>query len=137
MIIQLKRVYHPPHSDDGRRILVDRLWPRGLSKTTASIDYWAKDVAPSTELRHWYGHDQEKWMEFQQRYIAERSCKQSRNVSRSSCCLCKKVPSRLSMPHKKSAITMRGLSRSTLNPKCEMSNWRSKSERHSFFSNVL
>ena len=71
MRLQLKRVYEPPADIDGIRILVDRLWPRGLSKEEARIDFWAKEVAPSTELRHWYQHDPEKWPEFQQKYISE------------------------------------------------------------------
>lgn len=71
MPIRTKRIYEPPARGDGRRILVDRLWPRGLSKTAARIDYWAKDVAPSTRLRQWYGHDPAKWKEFRRRYFAE------------------------------------------------------------------
>ena len=69
--IQTKRIYEPPARSDGRRILIDRLWPRGLSKATARIDYWAKSVAPSTELRRWYGHEPPKWPEFRRRYFAE------------------------------------------------------------------
>jgi len=69
--IQLKRVYESPTDIDGLRILVDRLWPRGLSKTAAKIDFWAREVAPSNELRRWYQHEQEKWPEFQRRYFAE------------------------------------------------------------------
>jgi uncharacterized protein YeaO (DUF488 family) len=69
--IRIKRVYEAPGPDDGRRILVDRLWPRGLTKEKAKIDYWAKDVAPSNELRKWYGHDPAKWDEFRKRYAAE------------------------------------------------------------------
>jgi uncharacterized protein YeaO (DUF488 family) len=69
--IRIKRVYEAPGPDDGRRILVDRLWPRGLTKEKAKIDYWAKDVAPSNELRKWYGHDPAKWDEFRKRYSAE------------------------------------------------------------------
>jgi uncharacterized protein YeaO (DUF488 family) len=69
--IRTKRVYEKFEADDGRRILVDRLWPRGLSKTTARIDYWAKNVAPSTSLRQWYHHEPGKWKEFRRRYFAE------------------------------------------------------------------
>lgn len=69
--IRLKRVYDPPADDDGRRILVERLWPRGLSKDRAAVDLWAKEVAPSPELRTWYGHKPELWEEFQARYRAE------------------------------------------------------------------
>ena len=69
--IILKRAYDPPAKTDGQRILVDRLWPRGLTKAKAKIDRWLKDLAPSTELRQWFGHDPEKWAEFQKRYRAE------------------------------------------------------------------
>ena len=71
MSIRVKRVYEPPSTRDGRRILVDRLWPRGLSKADAKIDDWPKDIAPSTELRKWFGHDPERWSEFKRRYFAE------------------------------------------------------------------
>ncbi len=70
-MIQLKRVYEKPSRQDGFRILVDRLWPRGLTKDRAAVDLWLKDVAPSTELRKWFGHDPEKWKEFQTRYRKE------------------------------------------------------------------
>ena len=69
--LHIKRAYDESASGDGRRILVDRLWPRGLSKDRAHIDHWAKDVAPSDALRHWFGHDPEKWDGFQRRYRAE------------------------------------------------------------------
>jgi uncharacterized protein YeaO (DUF488 family) len=69
--ILLKRVYEPPSPDDGTRILVERLWPRGVNKQQAAIDHWAKEVAPSPELRKWYGHDPDKWDEFRRRYRAE------------------------------------------------------------------
>ena len=69
--IKVKRVYDAPDAGDGRRILVDRLWPRGLTKEKAKVDYWAKDVAPSNELRKWYGHEPGKWEEFKKRYFAE------------------------------------------------------------------
>jgi len=71
MTIRLKRVYEPAVHEDGYRVLVDRLWPRGLSKDAAQVDLWLQRLAPSTELRTWYGHDVEKWPEFQQRYRAE------------------------------------------------------------------
>ncbi|WP_345249603.1 DUF488 domain-containing protein [Pigmentiphaga soli] len=67
----MKRAYEPAGPDDGVRILVDRLWPRGLSKAKAALDDWMKDIAPSTELRQWFGHDPERWTEFQRRYRAE------------------------------------------------------------------
>lgn len=70
-MIVTKRIYEPVDERDGYRVLIDRLWPRGVSKTAAHLDEWAKAVAPSTELRHWYGHDPAKWEEFQRRYAAE------------------------------------------------------------------
>jgi uncharacterized protein YeaO (DUF488 family) len=69
--LRIKRVYEPPDKQDGRRILVDRLWPRGLTKEKASIDLWLKDIAPSTELRKWFDHDPGRWEEFRERYLAE------------------------------------------------------------------
>ncbi len=71
MSIRIKRVYEQPSHEDGKRILVDRLWPRGLSKEKASVDLWLKDIAPSTELRKWFDHDPSKWAEFKQRYLSE------------------------------------------------------------------
>ena len=71
MNIKIKRVYEQPDKDDGLRILVDRLWPRGLTKEKASVDLWLKDIAPSTELRKWFGHDPGKWSEFKKRYLTE------------------------------------------------------------------
>jgi uncharacterized protein YeaO (DUF488 family) len=68
---KLKRVYAEPAPDDGTRILVDRLWPRGLTKEKAHVDLWLKDVAPSTELRKWFAHDPARWTEFKSRYRAE------------------------------------------------------------------
>jgi uncharacterized protein YeaO (DUF488 family) len=69
--IQIKRVYEQPGGADGMRILVDRLWPRGLTKERAQVDLWLKDIAPSTELRKWFSHDPNKWPEFQARYRRE------------------------------------------------------------------
>lgn len=69
--IQLKRAYEARSRNDGRRILVDRLWPRGISKAKAGIDEWLKELAPSTELRKWFGHDPERWDEFRRRYAKE------------------------------------------------------------------
>lgn len=71
MSIRLKRAYETPEPDDGFRILVDRLWPRGVSKDSAHIDLWLKDIAPSTSLRKWFGHEPLKWLEFKPRYFAE------------------------------------------------------------------
>lgn len=70
-MIQIKRAYDPPSSTDGARILVERLWPRGVTKTKLKIDEWLKDAAPSTELRKWFNHEAERWDEFQRRYFAE------------------------------------------------------------------
>ncbi len=69
--IQIKRIYEPPDTNDGQRILVDRLWPRGKSKEAAQIAFWSKEIAPSNALRKWYDHDHAKWHEFRQRYFAE------------------------------------------------------------------
>jgi uncharacterized protein YeaO (DUF488 family) len=69
--VRLRRVYDPPSNEDGLRVLVDRLWPRGLSKAAAAVDRWMKDVAPSTELRRWFSHDPDRWLEFRRRYTAE------------------------------------------------------------------
>lgn len=71
MEIKIKRAYEKPDDTDGYRILVDRLWPRGISKERAKIDFWPKELAPSTELRQWYRHDEEKWPEFKTRYFKE------------------------------------------------------------------
>ena len=75
--IAIKRVYQEPDDTDGFRILVDRLWPRGLSKERAKVDLWLKDIAPSTELRLWFHHDPAKWTEFQKRYKLELKSKGS------------------------------------------------------------
>jgi uncharacterized protein YeaO (DUF488 family) len=69
--VRLKRAYDPPGGNDGRRILVDRLWPRGVSKAEADIDEWVKELAPSTELRKWFGHDPDRWQTFRHRYALE------------------------------------------------------------------
>ena len=71
MSIRLKRVYEPPAPEDGVRVLVDRLWPRGLRKADAAIDRWLKELAPSTALRQWFGHEPSRWTGFQQRYRRE------------------------------------------------------------------
>ena len=68
---QLKRVYDPPSPADGYRVLIDRLWPRGVSRDRAAVDEWARDLAPSDELRRWYGHEPERFEEFARRYRAE------------------------------------------------------------------
>ncbi len=74
-MIRLKRAYDPPAGEDGARLLVDRIWPRGVKKEDLQIRAWLKDVAPSDELRKWFGHDPKKWPEFQERYFAELDAK--------------------------------------------------------------
>lgn len=69
--VKIKRVYDPPAASDGYRVLVDRLWPRGLTKEAAAVDLWLRDVAPSTELRKWFHHEAQKWSEFRERYEKE------------------------------------------------------------------
>lgn len=69
--ISIKRIYDSPQATDGMRILIDRLWPRGVKKAEAAIDLWLKDIAPSDTLRKWFNHDPSKWQEFQQRYAQE------------------------------------------------------------------
>jgi uncharacterized protein YeaO (DUF488 family) len=69
--VKLKRAYEPAAADDGTRILIDRLWPRGITKERAAIDQWMKDISPSTELRKWFGHDPARWDEFRRRYAQE------------------------------------------------------------------
>lgn len=69
--VWLRRAYETPTHNDGRRVLIDRMWPRGIAKTDADIDDWLRELAPSDELRRWFGHDPERWTEFEQRYRAE------------------------------------------------------------------
>jgi uncharacterized protein YeaO (DUF488 family) len=69
--VKLKRAYESAAASDGRRVLIDRLWPRGVSKAEAAIDRWLKEIAPSTALRQWFGHDPARWQEFRMRYAAE------------------------------------------------------------------
>src|SRR5512144_1721145 len=73
--VRVKRVYEPPSRDDGIRVLVDRLWPRGLSKPRAAVDLWLKDLAPSVRLRRWFNHDPARWTEFKHRYAEELDAK--------------------------------------------------------------
>ncbi len=70
-MVKLKRIYDAPAPDDGRRVLVDRLWPRGIAKNEARLDDWLKEIAPSDALRKWFGHDPAKWEEFRERYRSE------------------------------------------------------------------
>ena len=76
LVIKLKRAYEPPDASDGKRILVERLWPRGIAKADAALDLWMKDIAPSTELRKWYNHQPERWETFQEKYQQELRGKQ-------------------------------------------------------------
>lgn len=76
-LIKIKRVYESPAEEDGFRVLIDRLWPRGLAKEKAKLDLWIKEVAPSDELRKWFSHDPEKWEEFKKKYLQELSAKQA------------------------------------------------------------
>jgi uncharacterized protein YeaO (DUF488 family) len=76
-MIRIARVYEPPGKRDGWRVLVDRLWPRGLRKDAARVDEWMKEIAPSNALRKWFGHKPERWFEFQKRYRAELSAKKT------------------------------------------------------------
>jgi uncharacterized protein YeaO (DUF488 family) len=71
MSLKIKRIYQPKEKEDGFRILVDRLWPRGLTKEKAAVDLWLKEIAPSTELRKWFKHDRKKWKEFEKKYFEE------------------------------------------------------------------
>src|SRR6187401_503473 len=79
-MIHLKRAYEKSSADDGERILVERLWPRGLTKAKAAVDLWIKDVAPSPELRKWFGHDPARWKQFNQRYWKELKNKKKDDV---------------------------------------------------------
>jgi uncharacterized protein YeaO (DUF488 family) len=74
--IQIRRAYDPPQRSDGYRVLVDRVWPRGRSKKDLKLDEWRKEIAPSTRLRQWFGHDPARWRKFQQRYFSELEKKQ-------------------------------------------------------------
>ncbi|MER8584042.1 DUF488 domain-containing protein [Mesorhizobium sp. M1338] len=69
--LAVKRIYEPPAPDDGQRVLVDRIWPRGVSKQDAALTLWLKEIAPSDELRKWFGHEASRWAEFQERYRVE------------------------------------------------------------------
>lgn len=78
MDVRIKRAYEPPSDDDGYRVLVDRLWPRGVSHEGARLDEWARDLAPSTELRRWFGHEAGRFEEFRRRYTAELAAHEAR-----------------------------------------------------------
>lgn len=79
-MITAKRAYVPAERSDGYRVLIDRLWPRGVSKARARLDAWEKDIAPSRELREWYGHDPAKWPEFRKRYSSELRAAKAKSV---------------------------------------------------------
>ncbi len=79
-MIALKRIYEPASADDGYRVLVERLWPRGVSKEAAHLDAWERGIAPSDELRRWYGHDPQKWPEFRVRYERELATPQAQET---------------------------------------------------------
>ncbi len=76
MEIRVKRIYEPPEAADGVRLLVDRIWPRGVSRESACLDDWMKEIAPSSELRRWFGHDASRWQEFKRRYAVELDTRQ-------------------------------------------------------------
>jgi hypothetical protein len=101
-MIDLKRVYEPPSTDDGFRILVERLWPRGLSKSRAQVDLWLKDIAPSPQLRTWYAHELARWEEFQRRYRAVGPSHAGRSGQRN----CVRLPGRLTQPLARPAIRL-------------------------------
>jgi uncharacterized protein YeaO (DUF488 family) len=82
MAIQLKRAYDPPEETDGERLLVDRLWPRGVRKDAARLSAWLKDLAPSEDLRRWFAHEPSRWLEFQERYRAELRAPEKEQVIR-------------------------------------------------------
>ena len=125
--VQLKRAYAPPSPEDGARVLVDRLWPRGLRKSAAAIDRWVKDVAPSTELRRWFGHDPSRWVEFRRRYKAELAHKTESSASfgRSR----ETIRSRSSLRLATSCITRPSFSGTFLQVelvRCRLSPWSAK-----------
>ncbi len=78
MTVRLKRAYEPPAPSDGYRVLIDRLWPRGVARADARLDEWARELAPSTELRRWFGHDPARFEEFRQRYLEELSAQEDK-----------------------------------------------------------
>jgi len=92
MMIKIKRIYEEATPDDGARILVDRVWPRGISKDNAAIQNWFKDLAPSEKLRKWYDHDPEKWKKFRQRYRAELQAREKELVMRRLATLSRERP---------------------------------------------
>jgi len=79
-MLRMKRAYEKKESSDGRRILIDRLWPRGVSKSEAEVDEWLKELSPSPELRKWFGHDPDKWPEFRRRYLKELSSSEKKSL---------------------------------------------------------
>lgn len=85
--VRIKRIYEPASPADGTRILVDRVWPRGMRKDSAALDHWLRDLAPSTELRKWFGHDPERWPTFRQRYLEELQARQPAGLDELRACL--------------------------------------------------
>src|SRR5690348_450258 len=85
MAVRIKRVYLKPEKADGCRVLVDRLWPRGLTKQKARVDHWLRDIAPSTALRKWYGHEPARWPEFKRRYAVELKQQEAVKMLRQLC----------------------------------------------------
>lgn len=85
--VQTKRIHEPASPDDGARVLVDRLWPRGIRKADAKLDHWLRGLAPSTELRKWYGHDPARWEAFRQHYLAELQAQQPAELDTLRRCL--------------------------------------------------
>lgn len=90
--IAIKRAYDPPAKGDGLRVLVDRLWPRGVSKENLHVKMWAKDIAPSAALRKWFGHDPERWSEFRERYEKELATSETRDAIREILAAAKDTP---------------------------------------------
>ena len=117
--IRVRRAYEDPSPQDGARVLVDRIWPRGLRKEAAQLDEWAKDVAPSTELREWYGHDPAKFDEFRRRYLDELSGEAQRATLDMLCVLAAKEPVTLVTATKDVAISQAAVLAQHLRDTCE------------------
>lgn len=117
--IRVRRAYEDPSAQDGARVLVDRIWPRGLRKDAADLDEWAKDVAPSTELRKWYGHDPAKFDEFRRRYLDELSGEAQRAALDTLCALAAKGPVTLVTATKDVAISQAAVLAQLLRDACK------------------
>lgn len=107
--IKLKRAYEAPSENDGVRVLVERLWPRGLAKSDAAIDHWMKEIAPTPALRTWYGHRPERWAEFRARYEAELAANRARVEELTSLCAGRPVTFVFAAKdlHRNSAVVLR------------------------------